>query len=261
MLVDLPRGKLWQHTLSIWRHAVEITCEAHTGVIPFRLLAMPLGEFLGNPDWSSELDSSRWIDLTSKEAALPPANTQPLSAMTQQVPAFSNLERRMVLAALLQHLQESGPPAQQNQPDVDFLYSMRLIYLASQDPFSPALVRSGVPGASSLYLLDQYLKMNPALSQLVEQTIQKDARRIHWNQSTALHRMQVVVDAFLEFHGWQSSGPLLAYSYTPDYQAHSPRHLSIAVEITDPEILLAGEILLYPENRKCRCSKKRWPGC
>ena len=51
----------------------------------------------------------------------------------------------MVLAALLQHLQENGPPAQQNQPDVDFLYSMRLIYLASQDPFSPALVRSGVP--------------------------------------------------------------------------------------------------------------------
>ena len=255
MLVDLPRGKLWQHTLSIWRHAVEITCEAHAGVIPFRLLAMPLGEFLGNPDWSSEQDSSRWIDLTAKESALPPLTAQPLSVMAQQVPAFSNLERRMVLAALLQHLQENGPPAQQNQPDVDFLYSMRLIYLASQDPFSPALVRSGVP-RESLYLLDQYLKMNPALSQQVEQTIQKDARRIHWNQSTALHRMQVVVDAFLEYHGWQSSGPLLAYSYTPDYQAHSPRHLSIAVEITDPEILLAGENTTVPGKQEVQMLEK-----
>jgi hypothetical protein len=255
MLVDLPRGKLWQHTLSVWWHAVEITREAHAGDLPFRLLAMPLGEFLGNPDWSIELDSTRWIDLTGKEAALPPVTAQSLLAIAQQVPAFSNQERRMVLAALLQHLQESGQSAQQIQPDVDFLYSMRLIYLASQDPFSPALVRSGVP-RESLYLLDQYLKMTPALGQLVEQTIQKDARRIHWNQSTALHRMQVVVDAFLEFHGWQSSGPLLAYSFTPDYQAHGPRHMSVAVEITDPEILLTGETNAVPGKQEVQMLEK-----
>ena len=255
MLVDLPRGKLWQHTSSIWRHAVEITREVQAGTLPFRLLVMPLGEFLSNPDWSSEADCARWLDLTLEEAPPLHATVQPLSAMAQQVPAFSNLERRMVLAALLQNLRENGQTIQQNQPDVDFLYSMRLIYLASQDPFSPALVRSGIP-RESLYLLDQYFKMNPDLSQLVEQTIQKDARRIHWNQSTALHRMQVVVDAFLEFHGWQSSGPLLAYSFTPDYQAHSPRHLSVAVEITEPEILLAGDTPAVPGKQEVQVLEK-----
>ena len=249
MLVDLQRGKLWQHTLSIWRHAIEITREAQGGSLPFRLLAMPLGEFLGNPDWAFDADPYRWTDLNAQDADLALTKSEPLAKAALRMPEFSNLERRMVMAALLQYLRENHPLASQTRPDVEFLYLMRMIYLASHDPFAPALARSGMP-YESLYLLDQYLRMNPGLRQIVESTTQMDARRIHWNQSTSLHRMQVVIDRFLEYHGWQSDGPMLAYSHTVDYQARGPRRLSIRVEITNPEILIAEEIAVVPGKQE-----------
>jgi hypothetical protein len=68
--------------------------------------------------------------------------------------------------------------------------------------------------------------------------------------------MQVVVDAFLEFHGWQSNGPLIAYSYTPDYQTNGPRRLSVAVEIADPEILMSGEVALVPGKQEVEVLEK-----
>jgi len=253
MLIDLPRGKLWQRTLTTWQHAVEISREAHGGELPFRLLAMPLNEFLPRPDWSDEPGTGRWVDLTEAHTALdlPPDP----SRRAQVAPPFTNLERRMILAALLQALQANGPAAKHPLPDAEFLYLMRLIYIASHDPFAPALNRSGTPH-ESLYLLDQYLQMNHSLRQLIEQTTQADAWRIHWNQSTALHRMQVVVDAFLEFHGWQSDGPLIAFAYTPDYQAHGPRHLSVMVEIADPEILMSGETAFVPGKQEIQILEK-----
>ncbi|HNS37001.1 MAG TPA: hypothetical protein PKM01_04405 [Anaerolineaceae bacterium] len=253
MLIDLPRGKLWQRTLTTWQHAVAINREARSSALPFRLLAMPLGDFLPRPDWSDEPETGRWVDLTEAQTtlALPPAPSQ----QTQASLPFTNLERRMILAALLQELRANGPAARQPLPDAEFLYLMRLIYIASHDPFAPALQRSGTP-YESLYLLSQYLQMNPNLRQLIEQTTQKDARRIHWNQSTALHRMQVVVDAFLEYHGWQSDGALIVYTYTPDYQAHGPRRLSVMVEIADPEILMSGESALVPGKQEITILEK-----
>ena len=160
----------------------------------------------------------RWVDLTATGAlAAASGEAKLLAQVAQELPQFTNPERRMILAALYQELQQTGLYTNRPQPDSEFLYVMRTIYLASHDPFATALARGGVP-RESLYLLYHYLRMNPGLLQLVEQTIQMDARRIHWNQSTALHRMQVVIDAFLEYHGWQSDGPLRAYSYLTEYE-------------------------------------------
>ena len=251
VLIDLPRGKLWQHTLNTWRKAVEINRENYGGELPFQLLAISLSDFLANPDWSSTPEVGRWVDLTEPQNAMVVQGMQSLAQVAEAMPEFSNLEQRMILAALYQDLEENGVRARQSQPDVEFLYLVRLIYLASHDPFAPALLRSGTPH-ESLYLLDQYLQMNPALRQLIEHTMQMDARRIHWNQSTALHRMQVVVDAFLEYHGWQSSGPLLAYAFTPDYQYRGPRHFSVDVEITNPEVLMPEETALVPGQQEIK---------
>ncbi len=251
MLIDLPRGKLWQHTLHTWRNALEISRESHGGELPFQLLAISLSDFLANPDWSSAPEVGRWVDLTEPQNAIVAQGTQSLAQVAEAMPEFSNLEQRMILAALYQDLEENGVRAKQSQPNVEFLYLIRLIYLASHDPFAPALLRSGTPH-ESLYLLDQYLQMNPALRQLIEHTMQMDARRIHWNQSTALHRMQVVVDAFLEYHGWQSSGPLLAYAFTPDYLYRGPRHFSVNVEITNPEVLMPEETALVPGQQEIK---------
>jgi hypothetical protein len=248
MLVDLPRGKTWQQTIKTWRQAIDITTETYGDELPFRLLAMPLSEFLHNPDWETEPDEDRWVDLTAPDNAIIALAEQPETAL-QSMPAFTNQERRLILIALYQDLKENARLQRQAQPDPEFLYTMRLIYLASHDPFAPLLQRSGVP-YESLYLLDQYLKMNPELRKRVIQTTQMDARRMHWNQTLALHRMQVVVDAFLEYHGWQSGGALLAYPYTPDYQTRGPRHLSVAVEITNPEILTPEAVAIMPDRKE-----------
>ena len=255
MIFDLPRGKDWQRTLNTWRQAVEITREKH-GPLPFRLFALPLNEFLANPEWESEPLPGRWVDLTALEP-LPGASptVKPLAQIADELPQFTNLERRLIMAAMYQDLQVNRMFSDQPQAESEFLYAMRTIYLASHDPFAPPLARSGVP-RESLYLLRHYLKMNPGLLQLVEQTTQMDARRIHWNQSTALHRMQVVVDAFLEYHGWQSEGPLLAYSYTPDYQAHGPRHLSVNVEIVDRAVLVDDESTTAPGKQEVEFLEK-----
>ena len=265
MLIDLPSGKLWGHTLSIWQHAAAIQRESRGDALPFRLLAMSLGEFLKQPDWSSSPQPPRWVDLTvPRPARATLALVQPGGQIqtSQGMPAFSTREQCMIVAALLEYLQESG---RQNgaglpQADVEFLYLLRLIYLASHDPFAPALARSSTPYAS-LFLLDQYLRMNPPLRSLLQEKMHMDARRIHWNQSTALHRMQVVVDAFLEYHGWQSDGPLLAYAYTPDYQARGPRRLSVAVQISDPEILMNGETAVVPGKQEIQVLEKALAWC
>ena len=68
--------------------------------------------------------------------------------------------------------------------------------------------------------------------------------------------MQVVIDAFLEYHGWQSDGPLRAYSYSPDYQARGPRRLSVNVEITDPEILMPAETEVVPGKQEIEILEK-----
>jgi hypothetical protein len=248
MLVDLPRGKTWQQTIKTWRQAMEITTETYGDELPFRLLAMPLGEFLHNPDWEVEPDENRWADLTAPDSAIIALAEQSEAVLTT-MPAFTNQERQLILMALYQDLKENARLQSQAFPDPEFLYTMRLIYLASHDPFAPLLQRSGVP-YESLYLLDQYLKMNPELRQRIIQTTQMDARRIHWNQTVALHRMQVVVDAFLEYHGWQSGGALLAYPYTPDYHTRGPRHLSVAVEITNPEILTPEAVAIVPDKKE-----------
>jgi hypothetical protein len=250
MLIDLPRGKLWQQTLNTWSRALGVSRETHAS-LPFRLLAMPLSEFLARPDWSSEPETGRWVDLGDHVSAVESANSALSEVPDSRIPEFSSRERRVILAALYEMLKENVAKGGQRQADIDFLYSMRLIYSASHDPFLDPLQRGGVP-YDSLFLLNQYLLMNPALREQIEETIQVDARRIHWNQSTALHRMQVVVDTFLEYHGWQSEGPLCAYSYTPDYQARGPRHFSIAVEITEPEILIPQETGVAPRKEEVR---------
>ena len=151
MIIDLPRGTLWQRTLNTWRQAVEIAREKH-GPLPFRLLALPLGEFLANPEWSSEPMPGRWVDLTTAgPLETTTAGTKSLTQVAQEMPQFTNPERRMILAALYQDLQENGLYANQPQAESEFLYVMRTIYLASHDPFAPALVRCNVPARVALH--------------------------------------------------------------------------------------------------------------
>lgn len=255
ILVDLPRGKIYQRTINTWLQAVEISRETEEGDLPFQIYAMPLGEFLARPDWQERPEAGRWVELTATPRDATELSSQSLEQTAISIPGLSSLERKMILAALYQDLCERGYKDQNSLPDVEFLYLMRLIYSASHDPFAPAINRSGVP-FESLYLLDQYLRMNPDLRKLIEQVTHMDDRRIHWNQSTALHRMQVVVDAFLEYHGWQSDGPLNVYSYTPDYQSNGPRRLSVAVEIKDPEILMSDELEIVPGKEEIRVLEK-----
>jgi hypothetical protein len=94
------------------------------------------------------------------------------------------------------------------------------------------------------------LYLCPGLHARIEQATQADGRRIHWNQTTALHRMQVVINSFLEYHGWQADGPLTAFSFTHDYDAHKPRHFQVCVEIKEPEMIQESETDFIPSRRE-----------
>ena len=63
VLFALPRNATWERTLRIWERAVAAVADECGGTLPFSLLAMPLGEFLAQPDWSEPPDSGRWRDL------------------------------------------------------------------------------------------------------------------------------------------------------------------------------------------------------
>lgn len=252
MLVDLPEGKLYNKTLDTWRQAMEIRREVNGGSLNFCLVAMSLENFLANPDWNQEPDE-RWVDLTKGTQEANPLDNS-LAELAQSVPQMSTFEQRLIIAAMQKNVANYCDACRKNNSTdpIEFLYLMRDICSYSYGRWRSLSINQSGPTWLALFLLDQYLKMNPELYKILQETIVMDSRRIHWNQTMALHRMQVVIDAFLEYHGWRADGALQVYPFTPDYQTRGPRRLSVAVEITNPAILRDNESQIEPTESEIR---------
>jgi len=255
ILIDLPDGETYRKTLYAWAKALEVCSESAGEVLSFKLAAMRLGDFIAEPDWSLEPDMTRWVDVARMEPEARKLTRSSLAELAHGVPEFETYQKRLILAAQLQHIYEICDFRGWRFPDREFLLLIRDIYSASHNENRTPFQRCWIPN-ESLFLLDQYLRIQPELRAVVDSTIHSDSRRIHWNQSTALHRMQVVVDAFLEYHGLQADGPLSAYPFTPDYAARGPRRFSVAVEINDPYILWNPEIGRCPDRKDIQFFEK-----
>jgi len=60
----------------------------------------------------------------------------------------------------------------------------------------------------SVYLLKRYLEMHPMLTERLRKILHQGKGHIRWNYITIVHRMQMIINCFLAYHGWQSGNSL-----------------------------------------------------
>ena len=255
MVVNVaPRAELFK-TLKVWRRVYGMLL--HAGEVPFRLVAMPLAEFRELPDWSVDVSDKRWeevrpLDPDPKPRPTGEGSNKALVAATPKALIYRTThDNRLTIEALWQWFQEqaSAQRARYPRPDPEFFEIMQIIYAASHDQQNSYLEQAGMPWAS-LYLLARYLEMQPQLRKAINQAINRGSTAMRWNTTTILHRMQVVIDAFLGYHGWRSGGPLTVFS-SVSWAENEPHAFGVTVHIRNRELLMAeGDTLMSTESQK-----------
>jgi hypothetical protein len=236
MLVNVAPGKEWERTIKVWKQVAQIVAQGKQ--LPYRLLVMPHTSFLDNPDWEAKPDQERWINLTP--APTPEQKeTHPINQAPQRLLRQSVQEDRLVLTALWHQFVENGQPVPNATPTPDpvFFETMRLIYSASFDREADMFTKASMPWAS-LYLLNEYLRMHPALKNQLAKSISRAAQAMRWNTTNILHRVQIVIDRFLGYHGWGNRGGFRANASTYDYTVSDDVGFYIQVRINETELLM-----------------------
>jgi hypothetical protein len=259
VLFTIPRGAELERTLRTWRHALQVVAGENDGRLPFRLLARPLLEFVEAPDWSEPPERSRWLavepatlssETRSQETALAPRSALPVELQRRSL-----RQDRLILAAFWQVFQEEEWTGRNDgqfpQPQADFFDLVGLIYAAGHDPQAPARIQAAVPYAS-IYLLREYLRLRPDLRRRLHDALAGSARMMNWNTTLVLHRMQVVIDAFLAAHGWTSDGPLVAHPMVASWEQDGPRSFGVHVQVRAKELLMASESGVVPTESEVR---------
>jgi len=246
LLVALPRGASFDKTLALWQQALHIVQTQTQRPLPFRLWALPLGEFVAQPDWNEPPDPTRWRELQPQRPTASAARTAPPLALTQHSPR----DDALILKSLWLFLREQAPNlGHPTSPDPAFFEVMRVIYVASHDPTLSVWTQAQFPYAS-LFLLQQYLAMHPRLKERLVQLFKRGAWAGRASVPILLHRMQVVIDAFLEYHGWRSYGPLQARASLVAFDAEEPQgfgvtvHLAPTLPLEVAEMDTLGDVLL-----------------
>lgn len=206
ILFNLPSGNKYRKTILLWKECFRIFSKEN-GALSFRPFALPLEEFLKNPEWELSL-SNRWQDLSpSNEDKV---QESPLNKLTS-MPSLYERERsgerdNLVLKALLQEFRAEVLP-QVPKPDFGFLDVIYTIYSASH-PSKPYPHAKTVIPYESIYLLRRYLEMHPTLTDRLKKTLERGKGHIRWNHVTIAHRMQKVMEDFLAYHGWRNGSPI-----------------------------------------------------
>ena len=199
----------------LWRNVIRTLVQDAGQHLGFQLFSISLTEFMRQPEFSAEV-SPRWRDLTSENAE-PDTYSQPSPKGQKAVrgktrkPIPLPLDSKQDLV-LLQALQQEyrADPAKEHYPDTSFLEVMVFIYSASH-PEKFDIIQT-LPPYESVYLLKSYLELHPDLQDKVRAAMHYGHSRIHWNQTTILHRMQRVIDTFLAHFQWGDSSALSARS-------------------------------------------------
>ncbi|MDX9955851.1 MAG: replication-relaxation family protein [Anaerolineae bacterium] len=260
VVINLPRGKAWDQTVGIWERATALVANDAGGDLPFRIVAMPLHEFLATPDWS-ELPGKRWESLfdpaqtssfasvetpISKPAERPKSGTAPASSHSEDnLPASltrrTSHDERLIMEAYWQYLTEHGAElaaTEDPQADPEFFAIMRIIYTASY-PDEARPWQLALHPYASLFLLRKYLAMRPRLKEALKKALEGRASRVTWNPTTMLHRMQVTIDVFLKYHGFCNGGGLQAYPISNWNREDGSADFRVATDL-HPEMLVGG---------------------
>ncbi len=209
MLVNVPLGREWNRTIKVWHEACNLILQKRTEPLAFRLLAMPLTEFLNIPEWNGE-PSSRWRDIST--SFLSPDKAEiglgDPDAISRNIEANrSALNDCILLSALAQQFNEDKGSRQIHRADPNFFELVQTIYAGSNKDTQDLLEAVSLP-VVSIYLLRRYLEMHPPLLKKLQRTMHYGKGRIHWNTAMVIHRMQQVVNQFMAYHGWTTNGLL-----------------------------------------------------
>jgi hypothetical protein len=252
VLINLPYGREWQKTVETWERATAIVADEYQGELGFHIVALPLQAFLDEPDWGEPPDEKRWeslFDPARTATFAPPALAEQEQQEAQQ-PARRRLPKglmrrtaaddRRVMLAYYQHVLENGPElaytAATPRADPAFFDVMNVVYAASHPPDGTPWQEAEYPYAS-IYLLRKYLEMHPRLKKALSKGMARGGGRMTWNVTTILHRMQVVIDTFLRYHGLRNSRSLEVVPTSSWDRKDGPRDFGVAVRMR-PEVLM-----------------------
>ncbi|OQY18268.1 MAG: hypothetical protein B6I35_13340 [Anaerolineaceae bacterium 4572_32.2] len=263
VLIDLPHGRTWDETVSTWERATAIVAEEQSGDLGFRIVAAPLRTFLKRPDWGEPPDDARWESLfdpaqtTSFEPS--PSNQKQERAVTKKQSQLPRALRRLsarddllIMRAFWQDLHERGPDLMyaHDRPPADpvFFDVMGIIYAASHPPDASSWERA-LHSHVSLYLLRSYLQMHQCLRQALSKAVARGNSSMRWSTPAITHRMQVVADTFLRYHGLRSGGALRVHILGPWGRDDGRGDFGIRVHI-EPEALMGEEDGVVPTREE-----------
>jgi hypothetical protein len=261
LLVNEMPGRCYDRTVETWTLVMKSLLEELKAEPPFGLRIMSTAQFLTTSDWSSDANDDRWINVVraaqqKREAdlALTSASTNVPEELLQRTVHDDHLVIRAMWQYFAEHL--CTRQAEFPQPDPETLAIFRTIYAASHTTAQSPLDRATLPYAS-LYLLKYYLDTKPKLGGRLRSALYRGSPRTNWNTTLVLHRMQVVINEFLAYHGWSSNGWLRAESVVTDRDHHETNVFGVAVRLESPELLMgAGESGVVPSKDEVRQTER-----
>jgi hypothetical protein len=192
MVINLTRGTAFENTCALWKKVFALL-HPNNQQPAFRLLAVTLSEFLQRPDWQPGA-SDIWRDLSQVETASEPEANHSWDLVLPERNWEDDLDLLSGLLMMYKDARRSQP-----KPSTGFLAVMRLIYEASHG--NDRFVDSCTPPLESIFLLRHYLKLHPRLFERLQTEMHRGHGKVRWNNLTILHRMQQVVNSFLDYFG------------------------------------------------------------
>ncbi|MCD4672866.1 MAG: hypothetical protein K8R77_09400 [Anaerolineaceae bacterium] len=258
MIVNAAPGREYQKTLRIWGQAGAI---ATRGSEPgFHIFAMPLVNFLTTPDFADSITSGIWNEVVFQQGEEKEQENTASKAVNKKMPVGlvrrSAREDRLVMEAIWQNFCETAALTKHDHPfpEPEFFEILQLIYLASHD--TGILLNDAAMPWASIYLLNRYLQMNPALRKTLLQALKRGGPSMRWNPTNILHRMQVVINCFLGYHGWRSNGVLKAYPGVPTWDVKDVKTFGVGVKIIQPLILMLDRDGVVPSQEEVLHAEK-----
>jgi hypothetical protein len=278
VLIDLPYGEAWERTVAAWERATAIVAEECGGRLPFEIGAIPLLDFLEEPDWTEPPDKERWESLfdPAQTSAFEPEQDQQkrrgdgkaLTKQKEQKPRRADipagLKRRsayddyLVMEAFWNHLRRAGRELMHSYErpagHPAFFETMGVIYAASHPPDATPWERALHPHAS-IYLLQQYLRIHPRLRKALSKAITRGQYSIKWSTPAITHRIQVVVDTFLRYHGLRSGGSITIHILGPWQRDDGRGDFGVAVSI-EREVLMGEDDGVVPTHEETEAAEE-----
>lgn len=244
----------WEKTVRTWRRTIASVREENGGTLPFEIVAMPLHEFLERPDWDEPPASDLWISLSEMPMdSIEKEDADEGIQLPELLRDRSPRDDFLILRALWQNFEDHIATIEGHEltePDPRFFEVMTVIHQASFDESKPALARARYPHAS-IYLMRTYMQLHPDLVEGID-TIR--SRRMHWNATMVVHRMQTVIREFMRYHGWHVGRDLLAFPNTSNWRKAETRDFKVAVSI-DPEIMMPARDGIVPTREEVQTAE------